>query len=56
MRHSFSQIEADGLTEQQRGIIMDAVRQTVAGNIERGHVPGAPVHPARGSAPGGSRG
>ena len=39
MRAVESKVEADGLTEQQRNIVMDRTRENIAGQIERGKIP-----------------
>jgi len=39
MRAVESKVEADGLTEQQRNVVMDRTRENIAGQIERGKIP-----------------
>lgn len=47
MRAREAKAEADGLTEQQRAVVMARVRDNVAGRIERGDIPGVQIRETR---------
>jgi hypothetical protein len=47
LRAREAKAEADGLSEQQRAIVMARVRETVAGRIERGDMPGVQIREER---------